>query len=137
MEPEQTPENNTEAITKERKKPNITPEDRAKRAERMREMATKRNELLKRQKAERLETTKEPSKGDEMPQAVKKPRGRPPKDVAKVEAPQALQAPTPVSAPTPPPPPEATIQEKLQQKAPKKAPAKKVVKALHRLKGRN
>ena len=51
MEPtSETLENNTESVTKERKKPNLTPEDRAKRAERMREMATKRNDLLKKQK---------------------------------------------------------------------------------------
>ena len=56
--PEQPIEPTQEAVTKERKKPNITPEDRAQRAERMREMATKRNELLKKQKAERFE--KEP-----------------------------------------------------------------------------
>lgn len=55
---EQPIEPTQEAVTKERKKINITPEDRAQRAERMREMATKRNELLKKQKAERFE--KEP-----------------------------------------------------------------------------
>jgi hypothetical protein len=60
MEPTtDTPENSTEPLTKERKKPNITPEDRAKRAERMRAMATSRNELLKKQKAERFEPTAE------------------------------------------------------------------------------
>lgn len=52
--PEPTPEIPQEQLTKERKKPTISDEDRARRAERMRAMATSRNELLKKQKAERL-----------------------------------------------------------------------------------
>ena len=73
MEPTtETPENSTEPLTKERKKPNITPEDRAKRAERMRAMATSRNELLKKQKAERLNVPEEVNKPTEKTPRAKK-----------------------------------------------------------------
>jgi len=63
-----------ESIVKERKKPNITPEDRARRAERMREMATSRNELLKKQKAERIGGTTLPQTPTLETHPEKKPR---------------------------------------------------------------
>lgn len=72
--PVDTLENPPETVTKERKKPNITPEDRAQRAERMRQMATKRNDLLKKQKAERFEAEepKEPKEAKPKTPRVKK-----------------------------------------------------------------
>jgi hypothetical protein len=86
MEPtSETLENNTESVTKERKKPNLTSEDRAKRAERMRAMATSRNELLKKQKAERLNVPVEEldKPKEKKPRAKKAEGAKPPSDPPK------------------------------------------------------
>jgi hypothetical protein len=99
--PEQTLENQPEQLTKERKKSNISDEERARRAERMRAMATSRNELLKKQKAERLKVSVE---------ELEKP---------KEKKPRAAGKPTVSPAPeTPIPPPATPISEPVVAKAP-------------------
>ena len=108
--PEQPIENTPEAVTKERKKPNITPEDRAQRAERMREMATKRNELLKKQKAERFE--------HQQPQEAKPKTPRIKKEKIAVEPAKEPPTPEPVVAPAKP----------VKQEKPKAKPKAKPVK---------
>ena len=115
MEPEPpTLENTVESVVKERKKPNITPEDRAARAERMRAMATSRNELLRKQKAERF-SNDEPTP---------KPKGK-----KTAPTPELLEEPKPPATPPTPMPASESVQTK-QPKAPKKelkkAPAKRV-----------
>ncbi len=98
--PEPTLENQPEQLTKERKKSNISDEERARRAERMRAMATSRNELLKKQKAERLKVSvEEHDKPKE-----KKPRAK-----------KAKEEPVPE---TPIPPPATPISEPAVAKAP-------------------
>ena len=112
-----TLENTVESVVKERKKPNITPEDRAARAERMRAMATSRNELLRKQKAERFSNDESASK----PKGKKTVRVAPTSEVAEEPKP-------PATPPTPMPASESvkTKQPKAPKKEPKKAPAKRV-----------
>jgi hypothetical protein len=102
--PVDTLENPPETVTKERKKPNITPEDRAQRAERMRQMATKRNELLKKQKAERFE-------------------GQEPKET-KPKTPRVKKEKT-AAEPAKEPTPEPTVVAPARQEKPKEPKAKK------------
>ena len=113
-----TPENSTEPLTKERKKPNITPEDRAKRAERMRAMATSRNELLKKQKAERLN----------IPEEVKKPTEKTPraKKEKKTEEPVKEQ-PTPVPDIPAPIPAKEPIAPQTPKKGGKRVKARTLI----------
>jgi hypothetical protein len=113
-----TPEIADEPITKERKKPNITPEDRARRAERMRELANKRNDLLKKQKAERFP---QEDVAEDKPKAK---RGRKPKAEA-----EPMPQPMPQAIPQPIPQPikqepEIVAEPKRAKKPAKKATAK-------------
>jgi hypothetical protein len=90
--PEQTLENQPEQLTKERKKSNISDEERARRAERMRAMATSRNELLKKQKAERLKVSVEEldKPKEKKPRAAGKPKvsPAPPSSIEQPPAPE-------------------------------------------------
>lgn len=133
--PEQTLENKPEAIVKERKKPNITPEDRAQRAERMREMATKRNELLRKQNAERFNKENKGNQGSlsnppleeegvkgkvvptSKPKTPRVKKGNPPLDEVGVR-----------ENVVPPPAQVLTKEEKATPKPVKKAVVKKPVK---------
>jgi hypothetical protein len=108
---ENTPEIASEPLTKERKKPNISPEDRAKRAERMRDMANKRNELLRKQKAERFNESAEQTPAEPKPKRARKPKAEP--------TPQPTPPP-PVPEPVAPPPPVPVVEAKKSKAKPSK-----------------
>lgn len=114
---EQTPAPDT--VLKERKKPNITPEDRAARVERMRELANRRNQLLREKKGVKppTETPSSPTKDEPEPVKPRKPR-----------AVKASSPPTP--APTSMPVQESYQTTEAKPKMPKleKQPAKRQLK---------
>ena len=114
--PEDPVETLHESITKPRKPPNISPEERAKRSARMKQIATQRIEMLRKQRGEATQPTP-PTPVPEKEVKVRKPR-------AVKERPS-----TPIP-PTPPPEKERVSREAVPEPLPplKKQPAKRQLK---------
>lgn len=107
--PPQTPSAQDEVVLKPKKQLNLSDEERQRRSDRMKALAKSRNDLLKKQKAERIVTEDTP---------------------APTPAVGAFGAPAPIPEPTPAPAPPK------EKKTPKKkeiAPAKPVTKKLKRV----